>query len=991
MSGNLGTLTVTLNANVEGLNRAITEFQNFEKTTVASINRMSQRFRTFGYLSSAAITLPIVAAGKASFKMAEDFEFSMQKIVGLAGVGQNVVDQWRQSILKMGPELAQTPQALAESLYFIASSGIKGAEALDVLQVSAKAASSGMGDVKSVADFLTSALNAYKGTGLTAAKATDILVAAVREGKAEAAGFSSAMGSVIPIAALLNVSLDQVAGAMAAITLTGSTAAQAATYLKGMFNNLMKGSETGAGAKALDSIKTSYAQLRDILKNQGIIPMLEKVRAGMGQYGDTLVAKVFPNIRAMTAVLSIAGKNFKYNSEIMDKVTNSAGSLGIAWAAVSNTIKIRFDKAISQANVSLITLGQSVATTVIPLLEGLVKRLTTLTNHFSSLTDSQKRHRIEFLMWVAALGPASLLIAVVGYSISGIISVLGALKIAFIATKGFILAQPWVTLAVAIGVAALAIINFAKKLDEIPARLQKLKDSMKGLAADEPNINDKMSLMFMMDKGQVQELQNILQQRLEVFKNDRIELVAYRNSWFTEDKNYIKLQERLQFDLAALEKWKAKPVGFNQRITVNQFTKDVIADRKAIQDYMSTYESGLGKSMVGVDEKIKGTEEALKKVATRLKDFPTNVLQTAEEVVAETTKKIEEQSIAADRLAEAWQKAGNYINAAFSLIKNGMDKDLWTMMVPPDKKDVLKNYIGVGFMQSSKANRPFRIPNNQYQSFDVGTNGINNTSQDWLKPLKPYTFADSLKLNNKGVYSETATIMKKLGEEMAFINIKSDALGISIGKHRQLFDVARAKVNALSNALEDLMNAKEKGPAWQVNVNKTIDDLEKMQKEFDKIQTRRDFLNGITDTFSSFFMNIMQGTKSVAAAFKEMGNSIIQSFEKMIADMIAKKIAGFLMNLLFPGAGTAMSVASQAGSAVGLSMMGFAKGGVVPQGYPNDSYPALLTSGETVLPKSFNFSNLASQSISFEPVEIVIKDNTMTGFLKKINKKNNLY
>jgi hypothetical protein len=60
------------------------------------------------------------------------------------------------------------------------------------------------------------------------------------------------------------------------------------------------------------------------------------------QYGDTLAKKVFPDIRALTGFLSVAGKNFEYNSKIMKEVTNSAGSLGAAWAAVSNTIKVRF-------------------------------------------------------------------------------------------------------------------------------------------------------------------------------------------------------------------------------------------------------------------------------------------------------------------------------------------------------------------------------------------------------------------------------------------------------------------------------------------------------------------------------------------------------------------------------------------------------------------------------------------------------------------------
>src|SRR5665648_195757 len=96
---NIGTLTVTLMADMTQLDKMTT-----------GLNSMSQRFRTFGYLASTALTLPMVMAGKASFQMAKDYEFSMQKIVGLTGVAQDAVNKWSDAILKMGPEVAKGPK-----------------------------------------------------------------------------------------------------------------------------------------------------------------------------------------------------------------------------------------------------------------------------------------------------------------------------------------------------------------------------------------------------------------------------------------------------------------------------------------------------------------------------------------------------------------------------------------------------------------------------------------------------------------------------------------------------------------------------------------------------------------------------------------------------------------------------------------------------------------------------------------------------------------
>jgi len=435
---NIGTLTVTLGVNVDALNVAATRMSEFAKKT----NTVNQRIRTIGYLTSAVITAPMVAAGRASFNMAKEYEYSMQKIVGLTGTSQQVVDKWGASIKAMAREFGKSPQEVADALYFIASSGIASADALDVLRVSVKAAAAGLGQTADIANYLTSVLNAYRGTGVTATYATDVLVAAVREGKAEASGFAAAMGGVIPIASKLGVEIDQVAGAMAAITLTGSTAAQSGVYLKNIFNALYKEADKGQKAMtsaslALDGMNTSYADLRKILRDQGVIALVEKIRVLTSQYGETLVAQVFPEIRAMTGMMSLMGKNFAYNSSIMKEITESSGSLAEAFNKVSQTIKIRYDRAVQSVNVSLIELGQAIATTLIPIFERFAKWLDKVVDRFNSLTEEQKRFRLIIAAVIAAAGPLLLLISSLGYGFTGLVSMGGrAIKILVALAKG---------------------------------------------------------------------------------------------------------------------------------------------------------------------------------------------------------------------------------------------------------------------------------------------------------------------------------------------------------------------------------------------------------------------------------------------------------------------------------------------------------------------------------------------------------------------------
>lgn len=470
---NIGTLVVTLGVDATGLDKMTTH-----------LNSVSQKFRTFGYLASATLTAPIVMASKASFQLAKDYEFAMQKIVGLTGEAQAAVSVWSDEILKLGPELARSPQELAEALYFISSSGIRGAEAMNVLKLSAKAATAGMGETQSMAQVLTSALNAYRDTGLTAAYATDVMVAAVREGKAEASGFATSMGQIIPIAAQLGVSFDQVAGGMAAITLTGASSANAAVYLKGVFNSLLTASTQGE--KALNRMGSSYAELRQILGTQGLIPLMQKLRDMQKQWGDELLSDVLPNIRALTGYLSLAGKNFKYNTELMKRVTESTGSLGKAFSAVADTIKVRYDRAISQAQSSMISLGKSIAEAFLPLLEKLVKSLENLTTWFNNLSEAEQKNKLMILAITAALGPLSLMISLIGYLVSGAISLFGKLASAM----KFLYANPYLAAGAAVISVVLALKRYANQIKEVAKEhdsfnttlvkvngtLQKLKD-----------------------------------------------------------------------------------------------------------------------------------------------------------------------------------------------------------------------------------------------------------------------------------------------------------------------------------------------------------------------------------------------------------------------------------------------------------------------------------------------------------------------------------
>jgi TP901 family phage tail tape measure protein len=840
---NIGTLVVTFGADLKGLitatSAATAALRDFEKRSTVSINTISQRFRTFGYLASATLTYPIIAAGKASITAARDFEFSMQKMVGLANAAQDSIKSWSDEVLQMGPEVAKRPQELAEALYFILSSGIRGAQALDVLKISAKAATAGLGETQDVANLLTSVLNAYAGTGITAAKAADILVAAVREGKGEADAFARTMGQIIPIAANLGVSFDEIAGGMAAITLTGSSAANAAVYLKGIFNALVTASS--AGEKALNAMGTSYAQLRQILAEQGLIALLEKLRDLQARYGDEMLGDVIPNIRAMTAFLSLAGKNFQYNVDLMNRVTDSAGSLNDAFASVAGTIKVKYDQALAAANASLISLGKTVAQAVLPILEWLVKQLQNLTDWFNSLTESEQRHKLIVVALTAALGPLSLIVSTLGYSVSALVTAFRALGtvLVFLGKAG-----PLGIVAGLLGVVVTWMlkytnnvrrsteesVNFKKSLADVNTQLERF-NQLSGTGTDESR--------FMYLQRYYNWAENAVKQQEKRLK-DFYELAGVSADEYEKAMKIMSKGEPAVRGSAVWDEWKKakKTLDVSPR-----WQKTIDAETQKL----NTYKQAVIESKSAIDDFIAGggplptTKPGLSNIIPKVEDVK-EVISVFDQYAAEL----------------------RYIDMMSSLLGDTYDANKAKLKA---SQDALEDYVRL--------------------MTEFGWTSVSD--------------ADFLDILTSRV--EYYTMMtKKAKEETEEITEDFKLFG----------DVSKRAMYSITNAMADMA----------VEFGKALPNMEK-------------------------------GWMSLVDTVLSAASSIVTS---LLAEAIAGIIAGEtskagLWGLASAAIGIGALMTMWEGYKADIDTAAkMAQGGVVPAGYPNDTYPARLTSGEVVIP-----------------------------------------
>jgi len=454
----LGELSVNIradNSRFSGdLSSARSAGDNFAKNFSSKMQSIGDSIQGTGAALTKYITGPLTIATTAVFKFGKDFEKELSKVVGLVGVARKQVDEWGNEILDLAPQLGKAPKELAEALFFVTSAGIKGAEAMDVLTKAGKASAAGLGETKTIADLVTSAMNAYGKENLSAAKATDIIAMAVRQGKAEAAELAASMGQVLPLASEMGVTFDQVAAAQASMTRTGTNASEAATQLKSIMAGLIKPAKQAE--EQLENMGTSSAELRKKIKNEGLLTTLGDLRKMTNKYGEEAMARVFPNIRALMGVLDLMGSNAESNVEIFKEVSNSTGTLEDAFSAASETLDFKWNQALSKGKATAITFFSALKERMIPVLEIVMNVLDFVIAKFKQLPDGVKNGIMTFLGIVAAVGPVLLGLGTVVGLVAGTIGAVGAAVSTLSALLAAIAAPAAVVVAVLIGMAAQA-------------------------------------------------------------------------------------------------------------------------------------------------------------------------------------------------------------------------------------------------------------------------------------------------------------------------------------------------------------------------------------------------------------------------------------------------------------------------------------------------------------------------------------------------------
>jgi TP901 family phage tail tape measure protein len=424
----IASTNISIGANLSGLQRGL-------KIAQRSLRKFGGQAKRIGSSITSNVTLPFAAAGAAGVKMATDLEGSFSKIENLVGITGKALDNFKSSVKGVSAETGKSQQELSEALFTVASAGLRGAEATEVLERSAKASAIGLGDTQQIAQALTGVMQAYSSSGMTAAQATDTLTAIVREGNLEAEALAPTLGRVVGIASQLGVSFEEVGANIATFTRLGVPAEEAVVGLRGIMASFLK--PTADAKNALATLGMTAEDLRNQVSEEGLQATLASLMQSF-EGNDEALTSVFGNVRALSAVLGTAGAQGETYAAVLDNISNSTGIVDEGFENVSQTSGFKFQQTLNSLRNAGIELGAA----LLPMVTKIADFITKAINSFKDLSTETKTTILTLTAIVAASGPIMSGIGFIATAIGALLSPVG-LIIVGIAAAGFAMYKFW--------------------------------------------------------------------------------------------------------------------------------------------------------------------------------------------------------------------------------------------------------------------------------------------------------------------------------------------------------------------------------------------------------------------------------------------------------------------------------------------------------------------------------------------------------------------
>ena len=383
--------------------------------------KVGQSMQKVGASMTKAITVPILAAGTASAKFAMDFSKDMANVRTLLNGTANETSartkQLSADVLKVSDDVNISSSTIAEGAYQVISAYGDSAETVDLLTIAAKGAKAGGAELVETVDLMSAVTKGYGDISAEAnQKAVDLAFTTVKLGQTTFPELASSVGRVIPLAANLKVSQEELFGVMATGTGVTGNAAEVSTQLRGVLQSLMAPTDTMTELMA----ELGYENGQAMIQGLGLQGTIDAI-VGASKKSKLPLQNYIGSIEGQTIALALAGEQSDTLREKIAAMSEATGAAERAFKSATDNEGERFAASLNKMKNAAIKMGDALS----PLIEKVADLIGGLADKFSEMSPEAQESAIKLAAVAAAAGP---LVSVAGKGVSSIANIAGAIK-----------------------------------------------------------------------------------------------------------------------------------------------------------------------------------------------------------------------------------------------------------------------------------------------------------------------------------------------------------------------------------------------------------------------------------------------------------------------------------------------------------------------------------------------------------------------------------
>lgn len=309
-------------------------------TVKQSASMMGNAFSLMQGLVTQAATA-IFNAAKKSIEKANEWQIAFGNVTTVLDTTKYNAGAMAKEVLLLNPALGSSID-LANGLYEALSASVDPEKSIGFIAEAAKFAKASLVDTKTSVNAITTALNAYGQSADMAGGVSDKFFKVIELGKITGEELANNLGKSIPLAANMNIGLDELGATMAVMTQQGVNAARATTQFNSIVSAFIKPSDD----MTKTITKLGFESGEAMIKQLGFKNSVDAIVKSTGGSNEEL-AKNFRNVNALKGIMAITGEGAKNFNSTLEAIKNSSGATNTAFEKQEktfDTFKNQMDK-----------------------------------------------------------------------------------------------------------------------------------------------------------------------------------------------------------------------------------------------------------------------------------------------------------------------------------------------------------------------------------------------------------------------------------------------------------------------------------------------------------------------------------------------------------------------------------------------------------------------------------------------------------------------